>query len=140
MLVLVLVLVVVVLLLLLVVLLVVLLLLLVLALVLALALALLVLLAGAGAAGAATLQAADAPLQSMGGNGAWLLAAAHPQRFAAVVPVCGYVEPGRGEAAEATAAVAAALAGKPVFEHIYIRIRAAVRSFSNPYVHPEATY
>src|SRR5262249_47409491 len=27
---------------------------------------------------------------SMGGGGTWQLAAAHPERFAAIVPVCGY--------------------------------------------------
>lgn len=30
---------------------------------------------------------------SMGGNGAWMLGAAHPERFAAVVPVCGWGDP-----------------------------------------------
>jgi len=34
--------------------------------------------------------------QSMGGRGSWELAAAHPERFAAVVPICG---PGRPEGA-----------------------------------------
>jgi predicted peptidase len=29
---------------------------------------------------------------SMGGNGAWYLAYRHPDRFAAVVPICGWVE------------------------------------------------
>ena len=30
--------------------------------------------------------------QSMGGNGAWHLGAAYPSLFAAIVPVCGYIE------------------------------------------------
>ena len=33
--------------------------------------------------------------QSMGGNGAWMLAAKAPERFAAVVPVCGFAVRGR---------------------------------------------
>lgn len=28
---------------------------------------------------------------SMGGGGTWMLAAAHPERFAAIVPICGYI-------------------------------------------------
>jgi predicted peptidase len=31
---------------------------------------------------------------SLGGNGAWLLAAQYPDRFAAVVPICGFAEYG----------------------------------------------
>ena len=42
---------------------------------------------------------------SMGGRGSWELAAAHPERFAAVVPICG---PGRPEQA-------ARLKGLPVW-------------------------
>ena len=34
---------------------------------------------------------------SMGGSGTWMLAAAHPERFAAIVPICG-----RGNPADAT--------------------------------------
>jgi predicted peptidase len=35
---------------------------------------------------------------SAGGNGAWYLAAHHPERFAAVVPLCGFVGEFRGRA------------------------------------------
>jgi predicted peptidase len=31
---------------------------------------------------------------SQGGHGTWAIAAAHPERFAAIVPVCGYGDPG----------------------------------------------
>ena len=30
---------------------------------------------------------------SLGGNGAWHLALEHPRRFAAIVPVCGWLDP-----------------------------------------------
>jgi predicted peptidase len=39
---------------------------------------------------------------SMGGYGTWALAAAHPQRFAALAPVCGGVRPPRGAPALST--------------------------------------
>ncbi|MDY6877778.1 MAG: prolyl oligopeptidase family serine peptidase [Chloroflexota bacterium] len=32
---------------------------------------------------------------SMGGNGAWLLAAQYPTKFAALVPICGFIRPPR---------------------------------------------
>ncbi|MGH7679666.1 MAG: alpha/beta hydrolase-fold protein [Gemmatimonadaceae bacterium] len=32
---------------------------------------------------------------SLGGNGTWNLAAKHPERFAAIVPICGFVTPFR---------------------------------------------
>ena len=34
--------------------------------------------------------------QSMGGHGAWMLAAKQPERFCAIVPICGYVPPRSG--------------------------------------------
>ena len=37
---------------------------------------------------------------SMGGGGAWEYAAAHPDRLAAVMPLCGLSLPDRGEAAQ----------------------------------------
>jgi predicted peptidase len=46
---------------------------------------------------------------SMGGAGAWLLGARHPERFAAVSPICGYAEDG------GIAAVGGALKGTPLF-------------------------
>jgi predicted peptidase len=33
--------------------------------------------------------------QSMGGNGAWSLAALYPGKFCSLAPVCGYIEGGR---------------------------------------------
>ena len=45
---------------------------------------------------------------SMGGAGAWEIAAAHPDRFAAVVPVCGFGKP----------ETAAALKGLPLWAFV----------------------
>lgn len=44
---------------------------------------------------------------SMGGAGVWSVATAHPQRFAALVPVCGYGDPERIAAALGQSAAAA---------------------------------
>ena len=34
---------------------------------------------------------------SMGGTGTWQLAYAYPERFAAIVPICGYADPTQAE-------------------------------------------
>ena len=58
---------------------------------------------------------------SLGGNGTWYLAYNHPERFAAIVPVCGFVSargdipPVAPEATDPFAAVAARLARVPVW-------------------------
>ncbi len=51
--------------------------------------------------------------QSMGGNGAWMLAAQHPQTFCAVVVVCGYID--RDDTQSVPASLVAALKPKPVW-------------------------
>ena len=54
---------------------------------------------------------------SQGGHGTWAIGAKHPQTWAAIVPICGYVSAARfGSPSEAdTAPIAAALNGVPVW-------------------------
>ncbi len=62
---------------------------------------------------------------SMGGYGTWLLAAEHPEKFAAIAPICGGVKPPRGvpvpqdsrfgNLADPYTAVAVALGGMPTW-------------------------
>jgi len=51
--------------------------------------------------------------QSMGGNGAWNLATQHPDRFCAVVPICGFAGQGKGE--DLPPALVSALLSKPLW-------------------------
>ncbi len=50
---------------------------------------------------------------SLGGHGSWMIAAEQPTRFAAVVPVCGFVD--RGDGASQAAKIAQRLAKVPIW-------------------------
>jgi predicted peptidase len=52
--------------------------------------------------------------QSLGGNGCWELAARHPTKFAAVMPICGYTE---RDSPTAPPALVSALAKLPIWAH-----------------------
>jgi len=52
--------------------------------------------------------------QSLGGNGCWELAAKHPDKFAGMIPICGYTE---RDATSAPPALVAALAKTPIWAH-----------------------
>eukprot|EP00928_Gymnodinium_smaydae_P062810 TRINITY_DN46582_c0_g1_i1.p1 TRINITY_DN46582_c0_g1~~TRINITY_DN46582_c0_g1_i1.p1 ORF type:complete len:279 (+),score=36.35 TRINITY_DN46582_c0_g1_i1:46-882(+) len=52
--------------------------------------------------------------QSMGGNGAWLMGATYPEKFAAVVPVCGHLDRDAGAAGQLEK-VTANLKKKPIW-------------------------
>jgi predicted peptidase len=52
--------------------------------------------------------------QSMGGNGAWMVGATYPERFAAVVPVCGHFDRDEGAVGQCDA-ITTGLKSKPVW-------------------------
>lgn len=52
---------------------------------------------------------------SLGGQGAWLLGAQHARHFAAIVPICGFVNLGDEDAAEKTREIAKHLKDVPIW-------------------------
>ena len=50
---------------------------------------------------------------SMGGRGTWSLAAAYPDKWAAIVPICGRVDPNKGTAIEVDTSKAAVIKSLP---------------------------